>query len=256
MATKKTDDGEITILEIRRETIDVCILGETPLILNRMSEKAKRELLMPKGKKNAAEKASSLKHDPLAEFRESPYIIEDNAAPTYLAMLSTAFKGAMRQAALDMPGANKSQIGRLVYVPGEMISIYGVPRIFTSITRSADMKRTPDPRTRCIVPKWAAQISITYTIPLLNKTSVGNLLAAAGKIVGVGDWRQEKGSGNYGLFRLVEPTNAEFLRIKSEAGRAAQIAAMDDPEAHDKDSADLLSWFDAEVKRRGFRVAA
>src|SRR5690606_32985291 len=104
----------------------------------------------PKGRKTAAEKASSLKHDPLQEFADSPYIDEDESAPTYLQHLSSAFKNALKGAALDLPGANKSQIGRLTWVNGERVGIYGVPQIFCSVTRSADMNRTPDVRTRAI----------------------------------------------------------------------------------------------------------
>jgi len=75
MATKKTTKQEqaIEVVKIDYRTIDVCILGKSPIILNRMSEKAKRELLMPKGRKSAADKASTLKHNPLEEYRNSPY---------------------------------------------------------------------------------------------------------------------------------------------------------------------------------------
>lgn len=44
-------------------------------------------------------------------------------------MLSTSFKGAIRSAALDMPGAKKAQIGRLTYIAGDFVGIYGVPKL-------------------------------------------------------------------------------------------------------------------------------
>lgn len=257
MATKKSaDSGEIQIIEINTGTITVAVVGTTPLILNRMAEKAKHELLLPKGKKTAAEKASSLKHDPLAEFRASPVRLRDDNASTLLALPSTAFKGAMRTAALDLPGAKKSQIGRLTYIPGEFVGIYGVPEVFSTIVRSADMNRTPDVRTRCIVPKWAAVLSITFVRPIMRDQAIANLLAAAGITVGVGDFRPEKGAGNYGQFEVVGADDLRLLEIMAAGGRAAQLEAMDNPEAYDEDTEELLSWFDVEVRRRGFKVAA
>jgi hypothetical protein len=258
MATKKptNDSGEISIIEIQTGTITVAVVGTTPLILNRLAEKAKHELLLPAPRKTAADKASNLKHNPLDEFRASPVRLRDPGAPTLLALPSTAFKGALRTAALDLPGAKKSQIGRLTYLPGEYVPIYGIPQVYSTIVRSADMNRTPDVRTRCIVPRWAAVLSITFVRPLMREQAIANLLAAAGLTVGVGDFRPEKGAGTYGQFSVVGADDPQLLEIMQTGGRAAQEAALQDPEAYDDDTAELLAWFDVEVRRRGFKVAA
>ena len=246
----------VTILEVNRGSMEFCILGTSPMICNSMSEKAMRELLAPKGRKTTAEKASSMKHDPIQEFRDSPYQLIDENAPTLLGILPTAFKGAMRTAALDVPGAKKTQIGRLVYVHGEMLPVWGVPKLFMAITRSADINRTPDVRTRAIIPEWACRIRIDFLKPIINEQSVANLLAAAGFQSGVGDWRQEKGSGNYGSFKLVSDNDPDFVRIISTMGRQKQVTALENPIPHDKETSDLLSWFGTEASRRGMKVAA
>lgn len=253
MATKSV---ELDVLKVDHGQIEFMVLGTTPLILNRMSEKVLRELLMPKGRKNAAEKASSLKHDPMEEFRASPYIDPDDDAPTYLQHLASAFKGAIKSAALDLPGSSKAQIGRLTWVNGERISIYGVPQIFLSVTRSADINRTPDVRTRAIVPQWCARLSVSFVRPNLKEQAVANLLASAGLTQGVGDWRPGKGSGTYGQFELVAADDPRFAHLVKHAGRKAQIAAMQDPEPYDQESSELLAWFAVESNRRGFKVAA
>lgn len=244
------------ILTVSTGQFDCCIVGTSPLILNRMSQKAARELLMPKGRKTAIDKATSLKHVPLDEYRASAYVLKDEDSPTLLAHLATAFKGAIRSAALDMPGAKKSQIGRLTYIPGEFVGIYGVPKLFMSIVRSADMNRTPDVRTRAIVPQWACRLRITFVQPLIRAQAVANLLAAAGITIGIGDWRSEKGSGNYGQFRIADKDDAEFKRIVKEGGRAAQAKALENPVCYDDETTELLSWFEEERAKRALKGVA
>lgn len=257
MATKSTDtSGEVVIVEMARGVMDFCIVGKSPLILNRMAEKARMELLAPKGRKTAADKAGSLKHDPLEEFRASPYTMASASAPTLLAVLPTAFKAAMASAALDLPGAKKAQIGRLVSVEWDKMPLYGIPKLFMAVTRSADINKTPDIRTRAIVPEWACMLRVTFMKPILREQSVVNLLAAAGELSGIGDWRQQKGSGSFGSFRLASADDPEFLRIVEGGGRAAQQQAMDNPEPYDQETSDLMNWFGVEMRRRGFKVAA
>lgn len=255
MATKpKQEDTEVFVMEVKQGSIEFCVLGTSPLICNRMSEKVKRELLLPAGKKNSAEKAASAKHDPLEEYRASPYTLDDG--PTLIAVLASQFKGALRSAALDMPGAKKAQIGRLTYITGDRIPVYGVPKLMMSVTRSADMNKTPDVRTRAILPQWACQVRVNFVTPILREPAVANLLAASGIYIGIGDWRPEKGSGNYGQFRLVSATDPEYRRIVKEGGRAAQQAALKDPEAYDDETRSLFEWSKTEAQRRGFKVAA
>lgn len=255
MRTKK-EDVSIEVIAVTQEEVTGLIHGTQPVILNRINDKAMRELLQPHGKKSVAEKKSAAKHDPLAEFRSAPYTIADPTAPTLLAMPGAAFKGALAKAALDLPGASKSQIGRLTFVPEWNVPIYGKPELFMSVTRNSDMNRTPDIRTRVIVPEWAAVLTVRYVTPLLQQKAVQNLLATAGVTIGVGDWRPEKGKGSFGQFELVSADNADLLRIMKEGGRAAQIEAMENPVCFDDDTRELLEWYTAEVARRGFKKSA
>lgn len=255
MATKPVVESEISITEVVEGQMDFCILGTSPLICNRMAQKAWFELLAPK-KKTAADKAANMKHDPLGEFRASPYRMANEDAPTVLAVLPTMFKKAMGTAALDMPGTKKAQIGRLVSVDWDAMSVWGVPHVFMAITRSADINKTPDVRTRAILPEWACRLSVRFQKPILREQSVANLLAAAGRLSGVGDWRQEKGSGSYGAFKLVSADDKDFLRIIKTGGRNAQQEALDNPIPYNDETSEMLAWFEVELKRRGFKVAA
>jgi hypothetical protein len=256
MRKAKTDELEqVQIVELTRAKIVYHIVGETPLLMNSMSVKAQRELLLPRGRKTAAEKQGSLKHDPLQEFRDSIYRAR-KGSETVLALLNTQFKAALCTAALDVPGAKKAQIGRLTSIEGgEKLALYGVPQIMCSVVRSADINKTPDIRTRCIVPRWACKVEVTYTIPVLNATVISSLFATAGYTMGVGDWRPQKGSGTFGRWRIVEPTDKEYLDIIKNGGAAAQQEALEDPESYDDETDELLSWYDVEVRRRGIKAA-
>lgn len=242
---------ESLVIEVHEGKVNLCLLGTTPYLANRMSTKAKRSLLYPEGRKNTAQKQGSMKHDPLAEYRAAPTILRADDEPTLIAHPATGFKKAMCTAALDLPGMKKAQIGRLVHVIGEHVGLYGVPRLHMAPVRSADMNRTPDIRTRAILPEWACYLSIRFVTPILRERMVVQLLAAAGMYIGVGDFRSEKGAGDYGCFRICPPDDPSFRRLIKTAGRKAQAEALDEPTAYDEETEDLWSWYRDEVERRG-----
>lgn len=253
----KNKAGDASVQEVKAELIRLtthkitfCVLGRTPIILNRMTEKAKHQLLLGGVHKTAADKAASLKHNPIEEFRASPYISTDRHSPTLLCHLAVAFKRALCGAALDMPGAKKAQMLRLVHASQERVPLYGVPRLLMSVVRSADLQKTPDIRTRAILPEWGCYVTIEYTPPLATESMIMKLMAAAGFSQGVADWRPEKGAGNYGQFEIVNEDDPRFQAVLLQ-GRAAQEEAMANPVPYDLESEEMLEWFSAEVKRRG-----
>ena len=73
MKKSANEVNEVQIEKLGVGVASVWVKGMTPLIYNAMSAKVRGELLLPKGKKSAAEKATTLKHDPLAEYRASVY---------------------------------------------------------------------------------------------------------------------------------------------------------------------------------------
>jgi hypothetical protein len=238
----------IEVEPLKVGSIQVWLKGRTPLICNRMAGKALRELLFPKGRKTTAEKQQLLKHDPMNEYRNSLHL-RSGKGPTRLVFPSPAMKGAMATAALETKGTNKTQIGRLVWVQGYDCDLYGVPQLFMSVVRSADINKTPDIRTRGILCEWCIPATIQYVKPQMSENSILQLLSNGGIIVGVGDFRQEKGKGNFGQFEVV--TKADCESIIKDGGLKAQEAAIKKPECFDAESEELLSWFHAEVDQRG-----
>lgn len=248
MAAKK-DTAEIRVTPLRRGSTRLRIVGMTPLFQNRMANKAKQQLLVGGRKKTKADRAE-IKHQPLLEYRDSAEIMKDG--PTALGLRVVAVKAAMCTAALETAGLTKSATQRLLFMPGDLVPLYGTPQLRMDVVRSADINRTPDVRTRAFLPRWGAEIEIQYVIPQLSLISVVSLLQNAGILVGVGDFRQERGKGAFGSFRVLGDGDEddEWNDLVENHGRAAQEAALAEPDYADRDTADLMEFFAEEEQRR------
>lgn len=249
MKVKAEAATEVMIEKMYVGKSTVWVKGITPMISNCMSAKVKRQLLLPAPKKTSADKAQNLKHNPIQEYRDSVYRDDSKSGATRIAFPCGAIKESIACAALEIPGAKKSQIERLVWVEGEVAGVYGVPQLFMRVVRSADMNRTPDLRTRAIIKDWCAQVTIRYVMPTLNETSVSRLLETAGLIIGWGDFRQQKGAGNYGQFEICDAEDVAHI-VKS-GGRSKQDDALESPEYYDTETTEMMTWYQGEMARRG-----
>lgn len=241
----------LVISEVEFGEAEFCLLGRSPFIFHRMSEKARQSLLYPRaGRMGTAEKATNLKHSPLEEYQDSVYRFRDDDHPTRLKFPSNAIKKAVANAALDIPGAAKTEIGRLVVAQWQDLEMFGRPELGMMVVRMAGIQKTPDIRTRAILPKWATRVTLKYMMPKLNYQSIANLLAAAGMIVGIGDGRQEKGTFSFGQFEIVTENDPEYKAVMKE-GRRVQDEALASPEFFDEETEDMYRWYYSERERRG-----
>ena len=248
MATKKAETS-IHVPVLKQGIAKLRIIGTTPMFQNRMANKATHSLLVGSKKKTLAEKAL-IKHNPPDEYRNSAEKVRDG--PTALGLRVVAVKAAMCTAALETAGITKTSSQRLLFMPGDLTPLYGIPQLRMDIVRSADINKTPDVRTRCFIPKWGAEIEIKYITPQLSIASVVALLCNAGVLVGVGDFRQEKGKGSFGSFRVLGEgqEDHEWDDLVTNHGRMAQLAALENPEFANADTVELMEFYESEVKRR------
>jgi len=250
MATKKAEAGTLHIDALKQGRVKLRMIGSTPLYFNAMSAKAKRQLLIGGGKKTAAER-KEIKHDPEQEFRDSAY--RKRHGETLLCFPAPGVKGAMATAALETPGVTKTSVQRLIFLPEQKIQIWGKPYLKMDVVRSADMNKTPDVRTRAFLPRWVAEVDIAYVAPTLSAHSIVSLLQNAGAIVGIGDFRQEKGRGSFGTFSVAGDDLGDFQdywnEIKAEA-LDVQQAALDFPECYDDETEELMEMLQEEREKR------
>ena len=247
MVTKK--ETNLVIHPLKQGRVKLRMIGNTPIIFNRMAEKAKRDLLVGAGKETAAENRD-IKHHPDAEFRASIHKVEGD---TLLGFPASGVKGAMATAALETAGVNKTNVNRLIFLPQQKINTWGTPKLFMDVVRSADMNKTPDIRTRAIVNQWCAEVDIAFVIPTLSKHSIVSLLNNAGRICGIGDNRQEKGKGNFGSWFVDWENENKYKDVweaRTKIGRKAQEKAMKDIIIYDEETQELYDFYKEEVVRR------
>lgn len=251
MATKETAEP-IVVTEIQMTEMRFNLVGITPLMPHSASAHAKGQLLYPAPKKNATEKATSMKHEPHNEYREAAYQYSDiEVGETRLYQPASAIKAAIRDVAIDMIGTKKAQIGRLTTIVGEKLPAYGVPQLKTMLVRSSDPKKTPDIRTLPCLKRWAVpNVVVSFVGSLIKRESVANLVSNAGIIIGIGDGRPQKGYFDFGKWRLAEDDDEELLDIMATGAREAQEQALAEPEYYDLESERLIEWFLAERKKR------
>lgn len=245
---KSNEPTTLHIDALKQGRVKMRIIGSTPMFFNAMSVKAKRSLLLGGGKKTAAEK-KEIKHDPETEYRDSVY--KTQFGPTLLAFPAPGIKNAMATAALVTDGVKKTDVQRLIFLPQEKVSIWGMPYLRMDVVRSADMNRTPDVRTRAFLPRWCAEVDFAFVTPTLSVHAIASLLSNAGVVSGIGDFRQEKGKGSYGTFRIVtDEDEALWAELTSTEARETQQIALDNPEAYDDETRELWAMLRQERIRR------
>lgn len=187
----KNDTGVITIPELRKESISIRLIGDSPLIVHRFSEKARKEML---DKMTGQAKSGREPYDPQAEYESSMYRMEDGT-PGFPAV---AFKAAAVDAANDA-GIQKVLARRAFHVIGELVPIYGTPVMREDVVRVG--MGTSTVRHRAEFKKWEVVIDVVYNAGIISMAQLINLFQIAGFGVGVGEWRPQK-DGTFGTFHV------------------------------------------------------
>lgn len=190
--TSTTGALAVHIPAIKRQKLHLTLVGDSPLISHRWSEKAKREMLQKQMKSARTAKAAK---SPEQDFQESLYEHPDGG----YGFPAVAFKSAAVGACRFTDGLKMTEARGAFHVDGELIKIEGEP------TMREDMVRvgmgTADIRYRGEFKEWRVVLDITYNADAISPEQITNLLNLAGFGVGVGEWRPEK-DGPYGRFHV------------------------------------------------------
>jgi hypothetical protein len=203
--------SSVTLPPLNIQTVSVTLIGDTPLIVHRWSEKAKKQMLDKQTKKASAGREAK---DPERDFRDSLYVLPDGRYGFPI----IGFKAAAVTACTSIGSMTKVAARQAFHVDGEFAVIEG-----DEPTMREDMVRvgmgTADIRYRGEYRNWWTTIDIKYNANVLSAEQILNLMQTAGFAVGVGEWRPER-DGQYGRFHVA--TAAEMKAIDEfRSGRKA-----------------------------------
>ena len=191
----------IQIDRIGSETIRVPILGTSPLIVHRFSEKAKKQMLDAMQGRKTPKKAK----DPDAEYEAAFYRLKDGS----YGFPANGFKQAtVRGTKFYGKQLPMTEARQIMFFRGEvgadglqLVRIDGAPHMREDVVR---VQRGTDLRYRPEFPEWTTTVEVTYVTSALTRESILSLIDAGGLGTGIGEWRPEK-NGDFGTYR-VDPT--------------------------------------------------
>lgn len=206
-----TKDATVTIPAINIQYATIRVVGDSPLIVHKWSEKAKKEIL-DKQMKKAKTKGHDAK-DPVRDFIESLYWIdgepEDKTEEGFAHAIesgarfgfpSVAFKASAVSAGYRS-GVTKDKVSMnaAFHIDGELVEIKGIPEMREDMVRIG--MGTADIRYRGMFSDWSATFRVKYNASAISLEQLVNLINLGGFACGLGEWRPEKG-GQFGMFHV------------------------------------------------------
>lgn len=213
MIEQQDQSAAIQIDKIGSETMMVPIIGTSPLIVHRWSEKAKRVMLdNMQGRKKVKES-----RDPQSDYDSSFYRIAVEDGVDKFGFPVIAFKAATVGAAryydksVSMVALRQSMFFRGIVTkadPQQLVEIVGEPHMREDVVRVG--QGGTDLRYRGEFTEWSATLNVTYVTSMVSRGSVLSLIDAGGLGVGVGEWRPER-RGDFGCYQIDPSQSIEVV---------------------------------------------
>lgn len=204
MATKTVTPVAIELPPLNIQRMTLRLIGDSPLITHKWSEKAKKQMLDKQMKRAKTAKEAK---DPFRDYCEALYWLDempDSPTPEIIGesrfgFPAIGFKAAAVDACSHVDGVTKVEARGAFHIIGELIEIEGKPRMREDVTRvgmgTADLRYRPE------FSPWAVALEIRYNANVLSAEQIVNLFNTAGFGIGVGEWRPQR-DGSYGLFHV------------------------------------------------------
>ena len=214
---KKNEAAIIEIKPINIVTTTVRIVGDTPLIMHRWSEKAKR-MILEKQMKKTKSSAKEAKN-PVEDFIESIYWMEGKPSEYTEEAFEEACRNgerfgfpvtAIKQATISRAYRNgitkdMASLRGAFFIAGEGSELLAEVKGCTPTMRE-DMVRVgmgvADIRFRGEFANWYMDLQVSYNANgAYTLDQIINLINVGGFSCGIGEWRPEK-DGNYGMYHV------------------------------------------------------
>ena len=214
---KKNEAAIIEIKPINIVTTTVRIAGDTPLIMHRWSEKAKR-MILEKQMKKTKSSAKEAKN-PVEDFIESVYWMEGKPSEYTEEAFDEACRNgarfgfpvtAIKQATISSAYRNgitkdMASLRGAFFIAGEGSELLAEAKGCAPTMRE-DMVRVgmgvADIRFRGEFANWYMDLQVSYNANgAYTLDQIINLINVGGFSCGIGEWRPEK-DGNYGMYHV------------------------------------------------------
>lgn len=207
MKTKQaTEEATSTDVEIKLPAPDfrvatITIKGESPLMVNKFSEKAKIQMEeKTQGKARQRKEA----RDPMQEFDAALYKIPGKV--NVYGIPASGIKNCIVSACRFVDGITMTQAKGSFHViagAGGLVEIKGSkPVVDESIVRIGNFgKKVAMMRYRPRFDEWEIAFAVRYNARLINPEQLAHLCQIAGFSVGLCEWRPEK-NGSMGMFTI------------------------------------------------------
>lgn len=209
MAAAAKTSTSIELPPLALETVEIPLIGTSPLIVHAWSEKALRAMANKQQKKASGGREAK---DPHADFLGSLYWLsepQDDVDGGRFGFPAVAFKSAAVTACTSTGSITKVAARQAFHVVGEMVEIVGpAPAMREDVTRVG--MGTADLRYRGQFDPWGVRLRVQINTAVISAEQVVNLFNLAGFAVGIGEWRPER-DGGYGRFRVAAAGELESL---------------------------------------------
>jgi hypothetical protein len=189
---------DIAIQELDVRVLQLTLVGDTPLIVNRFTEKVMKEI--EDGITGAGSKATRLPKDVMAHVEAAKYKTQDGRDGIPAAGIKNAMLSACRS---TNKAVRQTQLVQAIHVVGDILPIRGSKPYLRT-----DSGRNPTTRKGCVIHRpcydtWEVDVSIRYNASVISPSLIVNLLNLAGFGVGLCEWRPEK-RGTFGTFHVLD----------------------------------------------------
>lgn len=200
--TKKIEETkEVRVGGINTQNFRIKLVGTSPLISHKFSERA-QEKILSKQMKTAEKMSGKEVKNPERDFQESLYVLDDGRYGFPL----SGFKNAAVDACTFLDGIKKTLARGAFHIidehGGGLAVIEGTPKMRKDTVRLGGMGSPADIRYRGEYPTgWKTTLLIKYNANAISPAQIIQMFNAAGFGVGVGDWRPQR-DGSYGMFEV------------------------------------------------------
>ncbi len=188
--TSKVETIEIPELMIR--TIRLTLVGDSPLIVHKWSEKAKRQMLDKQMKRATSGKEAK---NPEQDFKDSLYMYPGGG----YGFPTIGIKACAVSACSQIDGITKVDARAAFHIDGELVKIEGEPIMREDMVRVG--MGTADLRYRGEFTNWKTTFNLKFNERVLSAEQIANIFNVGGFGVGIGEWRPQK-NGSMGRFHV------------------------------------------------------